>query len=541
MSYIDAADPSAKPDPSKCSSDYDAQITFWNMVDAILGGEAAIKAGRRLYLPQFPRERDSVYSYRLANAPWTGIYADISKNLAAKPFGNDLKVKDGTPTRYVDLADNIDGQGNNLHVFAAAVLKEALDKGIAWILVDYPKVNLPENRSLTIAEETQAGVNPYWVHIHAQQMLAVYSDFVDGVEIVHDARIREQAVEIAGFTETTIERVRHFHRAKSVGADGAVSYAPATWTLWEKSFAANGDVIWSEIDSGNVDIAVIPLVPVVLTKRRGGSWLVEPPLRDLAYAQITEYRQEANLEWIKLMTCFPMLVVSGLVSDEKTQVDTIVGPNTVIFIPQNTAGSGPAGDAKFIEPSSQSIAENRTQLELTRKEMRDLGMQPLAQANLTVVISAHLSKKASSIIQAWTFLFKDKIELALKYTALWLNDQAVEPEIVIHTDFAIEVESGAELDTLIKSQAAGILSKQTVRGDLKRRRVVVNDLNDEQELQRIAEEEQGLVPEQAIDPVTGERVAPPTRPKVISAPAVTTTGPVLAPKPKPAAAPAMVQ
>lgn len=502
--------------PSLTSDDYDKQAPFWCMVDAIIGGSPEIKKGGIKYLPKFANEKQSVYDYRLENAPFTNIYSDISKNLAAKPFAKELAMKDGTPGQYTKLAENIDGQGNNQHVVAASLFKDALDHAITWLMVDYTKAKpRADGKPLSKAEEAEQKLRPYWVHIPAMRMKAVYSDFVGGSEVIYHARFEENATELDGFTEVCVERIREFNRVRMVDEIGRTTgYGAATWRLWQKTVGTDKKETWSVIESGDITIGEIPIIPVVLTERVGGSWIITPALRDLAYMQISEYRQEANLEWIKVMTCHPMTCISGMVlpvGEDGKEIEVTVGPNTVFIIPQNNAGTGPAGDVKIVEPSASSITENRAQLELTRKEMRDLGMQPLAEANLTVVTTANVSKKASSAVQAWAFRFKDVLERAWKLTALWLGDNA-EPEVVIHTDFAIETESGTELDALLKSEGQGIYSKQTVREEFKRRNVVSNDVTDDQEQERIASEQQGLdvngVNEPQIDPVTGQPIDP---------------------------------
>jgi hypothetical protein len=127
------------------------------------------------YLPKFENETDGDYQRR-RNAPLTNIYSDISRNLASKPFSKTLELDEAAPDQYKKLAENIDGQGNNLHVFAAETFKSGLDKGIDWILVDYTKV--PPGS--TLADEAGIGARPYWVRIQAERMLAVYSDFLNG-------------------------------------------------------------------------------------------------------------------------------------------------------------------------------------------------------------------------------------------------------------------------------------------------------------------------------------------------------------------------
>lgn len=502
------------PDPSLVSSDYNLQIDFWNMVNALIAGEAAIKQTRTNttsggfvspYLPKFDGESNGAYAYRLINAPYTNVYDDISKNLASKPFAKECTLVDETPQKYKDLAENIDGQGNNLNVFASALYKSAQDKGIAWILVEHKKVEI-NKPSLTIAEAKAMKLRPYWINVAAEDMLAVYSDFVDGVEVIYHARIWETVKVVNNnFSETVVERVRAIIRDRIMSKDGLtlVGYGKPRWELWE-SYVSGASTLWKIIDEGTYSVDVIPLVPVTLNKRPSGSWVVTPPLRNLAYMQVSEFHQEANLTWVTISTCFPMIAISGLENPGDANIQ--VGPNKVFVIPQNAAGTGPAGDVKIVEPSASSIVECRNQLELTRKEMRDLGMQPLTTANLTVITTANVSKKASSAVQAWALLFKDALEMAWRITAQY-SGESIEPEVFIHTDFAIEdVDAGKNMDFMLSAERQGIYSKQTVREQAKRVNVVVNDIDDKEEEQRLAEQNEGLEPEQPIDPRTGQPI-----------------------------------
>ncbi len=500
--------------PAATSSDYDAQIGYWEKVDAILAGEAAIKKAATTYLPKFAKEKDDVYAYRLNVSPFTNIFADISQNLASKPFAEDLKLAENTDKKFKDLSENIDQQGNNLHVFAAQLFQDALNKGIAWIFVEFSKVRpRADGKPLNLGEEQDQKIRPYWVHVPAQSMLAVYSAVVGGQETIYHARIREMSTRVDGatFRETTVQRIRHLSRDAIFDDLGQiVGFGPATWTVWESSIGADGKSAWGIVDQGVFSVGFIPLVPVTLMKREGASWVTPSPIRSIADMQITEYRQESNLEWIKVMTCFPMFCVSGMQTTDANgaQIEVTVGPNTVFLIPQNGAGTGPAGTVSVVETSGTATTELRNQLELFRKEMRDLGMQPLAVANLTVTLSNHVTKKASSQVEKWAFLFKDALEKAWKFTAAWLNDKA-EPEVVIHTDFAIEQEQGNVLDSLLKAEGQGVFSKETVRAEFKRRNAVSNDVTEDDEQERLAEEQQGMEPEQPIDPVTGQPIEQP--------------------------------
>ncbi|MDB5620526.1 DUF4055 domain-containing protein [Tardiphaga sp.] len=501
--------------PDNPSSDHQAMSAYWEMIECINGGAETMRAAGEKYLPKFENETANDYAHRRKAAPFTNIYGDVSKNLASKPFSKEMKLKDGAAQSLVNLCEDIDGQGNNLHVFGATIFQYGLDKAVDWILVDYTKAPVTE-KPRSIADEKAAGYRPYWVHISAERMIAVYSDVINGVETFIHARIREDVTERSAFDEVTRCRVRVLDRAKL--ADG--SYKPATYQVYEKQVNAGGKVTWVSIEGpAPISIGVIPLVPFITGKRIGSTWRVRPPLRDIAHLQVEEYQQESNLKSVMELTCYPMLAGNGVNGSmpgddgKAVAIRVPVGPRGVLFAPPD--GNGQHGEWRFIEPSAESIKTLMEHLDATQKNMRDLGMQPMTTANLTVITTANVSVKAHSAVQAWALGLKDAFEQAFTFTVAWLADGSKEPEVEIFTDFGVDMEAGTELDALLKSQAQGILSKKTVQQEFQRRGVLSDNFSTDDEEEQLAEEEQGLSAEVAIDPVTGEVIEPSTRPKVL--------------------------
>lgn len=524
-----------KPNPKKPSSDYSASAAYWNMVSSILNGVESLRVvglasrasvagpaqpvgllsqlgrNRRArgntgspYLPQFPNEQDDIYELRLKHAPLTNVYADISRNLASRPFAKECELDEGEPEDLKKLTENIDGQGNNLHVFARDMFKAAIDKGIAWVLIDYNKADA----KMTLADERAAGIAPYWVAIPAERLLAIYSAFVGGVEVITHARIYECTIEPRGYDETEVERVREFNRAPLIDAYGKTAgYEPAEWKLHElqttKDAKGKEQTDWVVVDGGPVSIGIIPMVPFIAGKRRGASWRVDPPIKDIAYMQIEEFQQESNLKSIKEMTAFPMLSGNGVPPPKDAQGNDIVipvGPRAVLFAPPNADGS--SGSWAFIEPQATSLTFLKSDLEALRNEMRDLGMQPLTASNLTVVTTKNLSLKAHSAVQAWAIGLKDALEQAFIITAKWMG-QDLQPVVKVHTDFDIEQDGAPQLDALLKAEAQGVLSKATVQEEFKRRGVLSDEFDPAEEALALADQQQGMQGEQPIDPATG--------------------------------------
>jgi hypothetical protein len=484
----------AAKSPDATSSDYEAMLSYWNMVETILGGAQTMRDAGETYLPKFPNETAEDYEYRRANAKFTNIYADIVSNLASKPFAEEVTLKDGATERFEKLAEDIDGLGNNLNVFAAARFFDGINYAIDWIFVEFTKASpRPDGLRLSLADERNQGLRPYWVHVPAKRMLAAYTAVVRGKTIFVHARMREDVTERDGFDEVCRERIRVLNREpifETIGGqmtDKVVDYAPATYELWERVTRSGTSTTasqWAVVESDRISIGVIPLAPFITGRRKDGSWQFVPPMQDAAYLQIEHYQQETALKSIKELTAFPMLAGNGVQPAMKNGVpDTVpVGPRAVLFAPP-TGETGQHGEWTFIEPSAESLNFLAKDVEATEKQLRELGRQPLtATAGITVVTAALASQKASSAVQAWSWALKDALEQAFVYTAMWLNmpvEQA--PEVSVFSDFALETNDEKGPTALMEMRKNGDLSRRTLWAEHQRRGILSGDFDAEDE------------------------------------------------------------
>lgn len=475
--------------PATTSSDYDWARPKWALVDDILAGAPAMRAAGETYLPKPVNESAADYEYRRANAKFTNIYSDVVNSLAAKPFGQELSVDGDASDEIKRAAEDIDGRGNNLHVFAADVFFGGINKGVDWILVDYPATG----PKLTLADQRRRNIRPYWVRIPAERMLAVYTAVVDGVEQVVHARLREDETIRDGWLERHVSRVRVFDRQPIEDNFGTiVGWAPATYEIWEQKTAVrrrSGQ--WQRIAEGALTLGVIPLVPFKAGRRYEGSWRFQPPMQDVADLQLSHYRLENQLWYATEMVAFPMLAGNGVTpptNPDGTPVPVPVGPKTVLYAP--AAGeNGQHGEWKFIEPDAASLEFLSKLLSDTEEQMREIGRQPLtASAGITVVAAAFASQKANSLLQAWALGLKDALEQALKLTAKWMNSTE-EPTIswnLEDLDLGTLEDDGAT--DINAARDRGDLSQETYWTELKRRGRLSVDFDPDQERQRLLDE-----------------------------------------------------
>jgi hypothetical protein len=85
----------------------------------------------------------------------------------------------------------------------------------------------------------------------------------------------------------------------------------------------------------------------------------------------------------------------------------------------------------------------------------------------------------------------------------------------IFTDFGADAAGVQEATVLGTASSTGVISKKRNALELSRRNILGPDYDYDQDQEQIAEEQQGLEPEQNINPVTGEVLLPSLRPKVL--------------------------
>lgn len=485
-------------DVSTPSLDYDAMEPYWTQVNAILGGAKTMRKAKQ-FLPQFPNESDKDYEFRLVNAKFTNVFRDIAENLAAKPFAEELAIKDGTGDTAIEgLIEDIDGQGNHLHVFGAEAFYRGLTHAEHWIFVDAPKT---DGNIRSIAEEKAAGIRPYWLHIPATSLLAAETTKIGGKHVWSHVRFRSDTAVREKFEEKLVKRIREYNLEPA----GLISYR--VWQLYEEGGKKEWRLV--EGEGGLLSIDEIPLVGFI-SGRRIGKRVSEPMLQDAADLQIELFQQENGLKYAKDNTAFPMLAGNGVtppVGEDGKPAVVPVGPKTVLYAPPN--GEGDHGEWTFIEPSAQSLEFLAGDVKETIKQLREIGRQPLTAetGNLTTVMAGQSASKGNSAVSAAALLFKDAIENALRLTAKWMKSDA-QPEVEIFTDFDIALSENNGTDALLSARTNGDLSQRTFWDEMSRRGYLGPNFDPDEEEERLNEELPG---DDAMDDMVdaGAITAPP--------------------------------
>lgn len=503
--------PAAKDNPATESADYKAMKDGWRLIHHIIDGIDRIKEQRWDYLPQFQKETNSAYDIRVKSAPWRPEFVDALLGICAKPFTKEVKVNPDAPDsiqgevdkntkkRKGGIVDDIDGQGNSLHVFARDTFVSGVSYGLDAIYVSFPVVQtegIP-----TVAAEKKIGARPYWVHVAAEDIIALTVKVVAGRTIPDHIRIKECTIEQDGFAENEVYRIRVLDYN-----DGA-----PTWSLWLK----NEKGIYEEEISRTpfVGVTEIPLV-LYFTGKRESNYRVKPPMIDLAHMQIELYQALSRQERILTLAGSPMLKGVGMGPPKPSKITGAngqmidvpaahieVGPGIVLFAPP---AEGIQTDWDYVQPQAANITEVREGVNDIMEDFRRLALQPSTpkSGNMVATGEAINAAKSHSAIEVWANGLKDALDQALAYTCQWMKI-ADTVTAMVHTDFGVDVQGAEEAKILGDAQSRGVISSETERGELARRGILGPGFDEEEETARLADEQQGLQGEQAIDPRTG--------------------------------------
>ena len=144
--------------------------------------------------------------------------------------------------------------------------------------------------------------------------------------------------------------------------------------------------------------------------------------------------------------------------------------------------------------------------------MQRLGMQPTItrSGDVSATETSVVAAKAHSALEAWAIGLKDCLEQAFIFTVEWMSAEAQRAignkaiAVSVNTDFGVGEMAAAEANVVLTAEKQNIISKKTARDELARRSILGPSFDPSKEDQQIAEEMQGLEPEEDIDPANGD-------------------------------------
>ena len=467
----------------------DAMAQHWPIVEALLGGTAAMRAAKTLFLPKWPNEDQESYDARVGTATLFPALARTISVMGGKPFSKQVVLSEEVPELIEEWCENADQQGNSFHTILSDVFSECLGFGLCGILVDYGRKPVEVK---TQAEEAALGLRPYMVFVRHHQVLGWKAERRDGAMVLTQLRLAE-CVELPDGLYGSIykNRVRVLE--------------PGRFEVWQEGERKDDD--WFLVEEGTTTLDVIPFVPFYGKKL--GLMQGISPLLDLAHLNVKHWQSQSDQDTILHVARVPILAIIGAeqgIPDGKggmTQgTQLTVGAKSAVSLPLNA-------DMKYVEHSGAAIDAGAKSLEALEAQMVTTGAELLVVKPGEAKSATQSNNEAEankSDLQRMVENTEDAADQVLQLMAMWVN----EPEagnVTLFKDFGAGSLSDASAQLVLGMQTQGLITKETALKEMQRRGTLSPDINPEKELDKVDSEGPALGSiGTEVDPVTGEPV-----------------------------------
>lgn len=463
-----AAEQNAENKPDTPSRGYTRQFERWQLPHSLLGGTLSMRNGGKTWLPQHRNEGEERYKIRLAQTFLYPAFKKTVKRLTSKPFSKQVTITELTEERLGAIEENADRSGNDLTQLAKLAFDDAAAYGKTHFFVDFPKMSGEETR----AEERQSGARPVIRHVPALALIGWRSKVNDnGETILTQVRFTEESEEEHG---TFGDRTAYYVRV--INAGDSELETQGTWELW-RSYDRQR---WEMTESGTHSFTALPLVTVYFNRTRYME--AEPPLEGIADLNLAHYRSTSDQRNILHVIRLALLFGKGFPQDLIDE-GLNISPNSAVLL------KGTEADLKYVEHSGEAVAAGERDLKWLHDLMEVLGLAPLIErvSDSTATGVKVNEGESMTIIQSWIRALEIGLEQAYGFAADIIKSTLPEDfAIDIFSEFAIGADG--DLEFLLKSCLAGKISTERFLLEVKRRGVLSDDTNIEDEMTNARDE-----------------------------------------------------
>lgn len=468
-----------KDTPAFLHESYEAMEKRWNLVRMVYDGTEAMRENYKDLLWQSPAESPEEFQRRGGQAEMFPAFKQTVDGLVGVVFRVEPQLGEDVPATIQALAENIDGQGNHLVVFAKEVFREAMRDGHVGVLVDAPVA--PDGGFRTRGQEQRAGLKPYWIKIAPDDILSFRVMIVNGLLVLKQIVFKEVSVIEDGLFTSGVEVL---YRKYKLEDDGRVTFR--VWTQDQVDEWTEDSYKTPTLEGVIANQTSIPFV-AIYGGPRIAPLVSRPPLLDLAYTNIAHANVVSDRRNGLHAALHPILVTKGRRQRKKQdgsgeENDQLVGPNIGIDLPAD-----PNADAKYVEHQGHALGAGRDETQDLEKRMAAMGLAML-QSDTRAAETAEAKRidkdeKTANLSSAARSL-QDGMELLLAYTANFLKE-STGGSVIINRDFEIKPIEATMITALSNMVANGQFSLETLWDFMKRNGVLPEDFSSEDELARI--------------------------------------------------------
>ena len=441
------------------TKDYMEMRKRFALPEALMGGTNRMRAEGVRYMPAYSNEDSTRYQRRLNGAVLFESFRKSVQNLSSRPFGKAVQVDEDADGFWVDFCKDVDREGTSLTSFCKGMMSDLLVYGKAHLLVDFPDtegLSGELGRPLTLADEKQYGLRPYFSSVSPKSVIGWKSDRIAGVQTLTELRIAQTSYDyVDEYDQEEVERVFCWKR------DEIKIYRKTV----DESTGEVGELLESIQPN---TLGIIPLVTVYAQKQ---DYMVSyPPLEGLAHLNQKHWWMQADQDNIETVARVPMMFFRGFNSEDLGALE--VGPYKIF------GNRSPESDIKVVETSGKAVEVGSMALKRLEAQMERMSLEPLIRkaGAITATEVAVDERRNMSHMEAYTLLLETGIEEAFMIVALWTGSLSV-PSINIDKDSSHIDLSDRVLEELRLDYTMGVIDQRTYLEHRKNRGLYSEDMD----------------------------------------------------------------
>lgn len=455
------------PNYSAIRQEYSDALPGWQLVKRCVAGPREVRKYNE-YLPmpdplnQSP-ENIARYEQLKKRAMFLNVTGRTRTGLLGAVFRKTAEIK--LPPAIDYLLENVSGDGSSLEQLCKEATGECLDTGRGGLLVDFPKVLLPEGQtSLTVAQAAKARA---YVHFYpAESIVNWREDVIDGVRrltlVVLHEKINEATQD--GFEFTAKDQYRalmliggkYVQRVYTEDTPDGVETNPT-----DKTGKAFDHIPFHFFGSQNNDASID-----------------KAPLEDLAEVNILHYGNSATVEEAGFISSQPTLfITTDIQPDEFLKLN----PNGMHIGSRRGHNLGKQGSAVMLQAKETQLA--RELMKDKEDQMLMIGARIVQQGGGAETAEAVRIRYSSdnSVLGTIAGNVSEAVRLSLFDAQRFMMDAVDETGTVfwLNQEFFDQVMDAQSILAQMQLWQQGIIAKKDLRTNLRQAGVLESDRTDD--------------------------------------------------------------
>lgn len=449
--------------------EHDKNKEKWFKCRTVSSGEEAVKEAGVQFLPILTEQPPGEYSAYKARALFYGATGRTVEGLQGAIFRKDPVIPE-REGRVKEELSSVTQDYQDCDNFASSVVHEVIVTGRVGILVDAPpkKENGAQGPAYVTMYQTESIIN--WR----------FTDTGEGLQLSLVV-LEESFEELTG--DEFIQKTKKQYRILEL-FEG--TYRQRVFRPKENSEEKGKAVAEYQEDPdlmvvptvGNRPLSYIPFIfinPVDNTAR-----IYDPPILALANVNLSHYRSSADLEHGRHFTGLPTAWVAGFEKEEIFRIGS-----QVAWVSEHSDAN-----AGFLEFTGQGLGSLENALKEKQEMMAVLGARMLEDPKKAVESDATLTTRFRGENNILSSISKT-VSTALSTSFSWLMEWrglSREINVALNNDFINDRLSPEQVAKLMEAWQGGSMSWEVLFFNYKRGEIYPDDIDMEEERQRIEEE-----------------------------------------------------